>query len=154
MLQAHQIECVKGHNPLFSDLSFEAKAGQIIQIAGRNGSGKTSLLRILTGLSLPESGEIHWQGKAISEQRTRFNADLAYFGHLNGIKAELSALENIQSQQSFLESTQDCTPEQALENVGLRGYEDVYGFQLSAGQKRRVGLARFYLSTLEAMDIR
>ncbi len=147
MLQAQQLECVKGYNVLFDGLSFDVEPGQIVQITGANGSGKTSLLRILTGLSLPESGEVLWQGEPVESDRNRFNAELAYFGHLNGIKAELTALENVQSHCAFLESTQEFTPEQALEKVGLRGYEEVYGYQLSAGQKRRVGLSRLYLST-------
>ncbi len=154
MLSAVELECVKGHNALFSNLSFTSERGQITQIIGQNGSGKTSLLRILTGLSLPESGDVLWEGKSIYRQRGTFHSELAYFGHTNAIKGELTALENIEAHQSLLDTAYDVSPAAALEKVGLGGYEEVYGFQLSAGQKRRVGLARLYLSkaTLWILD--
>ena len=89
-LEVVDVECIRGDRRLFSGLSLSLQAGQIQRIEGANGTGKTSLLRIICGLSLPESGEILWQGQPIGRQRTDYCRNLAYIGHTHGIKFELS----------------------------------------------------------------
>ena len=141
-IEIRELECVRDHTPLFSKLSFKAEAGTITQIGGENGSGKTSLLRILTGLAPAESGEVLWHGESIQKRRADYAAAQTFIGHLPGIKAQLSPLENLNwlapaaSQSDYFD---------ALSEVGLRGYEDSPSYALSAGQKRRVALARLYL---------
>lgn len=146
MFKAVGLECVKGYDSLFKNVSFSLSAGDIMQIQGTNGSGKTSLLRILTGMSQPESGEIFWEDTDIDKDRETYNENLVYIGHLNSLKADLSALENLQLSRQYLDQTNDTSTEEALQAVGLKGYEHILAHQLSAGQKRRVALARLYLN--------
>lgn len=146
MFKAVQIECVKGYDSLFKDVSFELNPGEILRIEGTNGSGKTSLIRILTGLSQAETGEVFWNDSNIEDEPENFNENLVYIGHLNGLKAELSALENLELVRQYLSQTNDISSVHALENVGLFGFEHILAHQLSAGQKRRVALARLQLS--------
>ncbi|MCP4009572.1 MAG: cytochrome c biogenesis heme-transporting ATPase CcmA [Proteobacteria bacterium] len=147
MFKAIGLECVKGYDTLFKDVSFSLSAGDVMQIQGTNGSGKTSLLRILTGMSQPEAGEIFWDDSSIDEDREAYNENLVYIGHLNGLKADLSALENLQLGRQYLNRANDTSIEEALHAVGLEGYEHILAHQLSAGQKRRVALARLYLNS-------
>ncbi|BCQ35953.1 cytochrome c biogenesis heme-transporting ATPase CcmA [Erwinia rhapontici] len=143
MLAAQNLTCVRDERTLFSDLSFTVKAGDIVQVEGENGAGKTSLLRILAGLSRAEQGDVLWQQRSIQQERENYHASLLYLGHLPGIKAVLTPFENL----SFWHA--ERSPEelwQALEQVDLTGYEDVAVSQLSAGQQRRVALARLWLS--------
>ncbi len=146
MFEAVGLECVKGYDSLFKDVSFTLSAGEVMQIEGTNGSGKTSLLRILTGMSQAESGEIFWDGLNIDDNRETYNDNLVYIGHLNSLKADLSALENLQLSRKYLGQTNDKTTQSALDAVGLAGYEHILAHQLSAGQKRRVALARLHLN--------
>ncbi len=147
MFKAVGLECVKGYDSLFKDVSFSIAAGDVMQIQGTNGSGKTSLLRILTGMSQPEAGKTYWKDINIEEERETFNENLVYIGHLNGLKADLSALENLQLGRQYLSRANDTSTEEALHAVGLEGYEHILAHQLSAGQKRRVALARLHLNT-------
>ena len=147
MFQAIELECVKGYDRLFTGISFTLQAGEVLQIQGTNGSGKTSLLRILTGLSQAETGEILWNGTNIDIDQVSYLENLIYIGHTNGLKAELSALENLQLNRQYLGYSNDKPTQQALEEVGLTGYEHILAHQLSAGQKRRVTLARLSLNT-------
>lgn len=146
MFKAAQLECVKGYDSLFKDVGFELDQGEILQIEGTNGSGKTSLLRILTGLSLAAAGEVFWAEHNIEDEPELFNENLVYIGHKNGLKAELSALENLELVRQYLGHTNAVSSLQALEMVGLAGYEHILAHQLSAGQKRRVALARLHLN--------
>ncbi len=147
MFEAIGLECVKGYDSLFKDVSFTLAAGEVMQIRGTNGSGKTSLLRILTGMSQAEAGEIFWEGHNIESDRENYLENLVYIGHLNGLKAELSAFENLQLSRQYLSRTNDISTQSALDTVGLAGYEHILAHQLSAGQKRRVALARLYLNS-------
>ena len=146
MFKAIGLECVKGYDSLFKDINFSLSPGEIMQIRGTNGSGKTSLLRILTGLTQPEAGEVFWNGTNIENEPETYREKLIYIGHLNGLKADLSALENLELGRLYLSETNDKTTEAALEAVGLTGYEHILAHQLSAGQKRRVSLARLHLN--------
>jgi len=137
------LECVRGDNLLFTGLNFGLHPGQLLQIEGTNGSGKTSLLRILAGLSLPSEGEVRWDGLDILKQRPAYFAQLAYLGHTLGVKAELSPLENLRMDLALAGRPFDEGKVfRALAEVGLSGREDIPARALSAGQKQRVALAR------------
>ncbi|MBF7982862.1 MULTISPECIES: cytochrome c biogenesis heme-transporting ATPase CcmA [Rahnella] len=151
MFEALNLSCVRDERTLFSGLSFTVLPGEMVQIEGRNGAGKTSLLRILAGLSSPDAGEVRWQGVSTRRQRDVFHQELLYLGHQPGIKSVLTAFENLAFYLSVSSPSVrgDAAAEaiyQALENVGLLGYEDVTVAQMSAGQQRRVALARLWLS--------
>ena len=146
MLEADNLECVRGERRLFTGLSFRLDAGELLYLQGRNGAGKTSLLRMLIGLLPPESGEIRWQGANIRQQGDEFRASLCYLGHLNAIKGELTPLENLLAAARLADETlTEDDALDALEQVGLAGREDLACKYLSQGQKRRVALARLYL---------
>ena len=94
-LEARSLGCVRGTRLLFEDISFQIRPGEIRQVRGTNGAGKTSLLRILCGLSMPERGEVLWDGVPIDQDRARYHAQLAYLGHAPGLKLDLTAREKI-----------------------------------------------------------
>lgn len=151
MFEALNLSCVRDERTLFSGLSFTVEPGEMVQIEGRNGAGKTSLLRILAGLSSPEAGEVRWQGINTRRQRDVFHQQLLYLGHLAGVKLVLTAFENLAFYLSVNSLSVNAKADAdaiylALENVGLLGYEDVTVAQMSAGQQRRVALARLWLS--------
>ena len=142
MLEIQSLECVRDDRLLFSDLSFSVADAEVLQIEGPNGSGKTSLLRIICGLRLPEAGKVMWQGESISSNREDYYANMVYIGHLPCIKADLTVLENVRAlldTRSFALS--NSIIEAALAKVGLASYEDVPGKALSSGQRRRILLA-------------
>lgn len=143
MLEAHNLECVRGERRLFAGVGFRLEAGELLYLQGKNGAGKTSLLRMLIGLLPPEAGEIRWQGESIRKLSEDFCADLCYLGHQNAIKEELTPLENLLAAARLAE--EDLSEDDALdalEQVGLAGREDLACKYLSQGQKRRVALAR------------
>lgn len=146
MFKAKGIECVKGYDSLFKGVDLDIAPGEIIRIQGTNGCGKTSLLRILTGLSQAETGEIFWNGVNIEDDPTEFKQNMIYIGHLNGLKGELTALENLEHSRQYLSSSVNLDSVAALEKVGLSGYEHIIAHHLSAGQKRRVTLARLHIN--------
>ncbi|TQP71996.1 cytochrome c biogenesis heme-transporting ATPase CcmA [Vibrio cholerae] len=147
MLEVKNLTAIRDERILFESLSFEIHAGELVQIEGRNGTGKTTLLRIIAGLGECECGEILWQRSKIQSDRESYHQDLLFLGHQTGIKRELTALENL---RFYLEVHQQTVDEhaifEALAKVGLAGREDVPVAQLSAGQQRRVALARLWLS--------
>jgi len=147
VLEVRGLECVRGDHRLFTDLSFSLQGGELLRLRGSNGSGKTSLLRILCGLLEPAEGEVLWKGGNILAQRDEFNAELLYLGHLNGIKAELTGFENLRISNTLRgEMPTDDQIYDALGKIGLGGREDLPTQVLSQGQKRRVALARLLLS--------
>lgn len=144
-LQAQGLECVRGNRLLFRGLDFHLNGGDLIQIEGANGCGKTSLLRILAGLSPPHGGEVRWRGRNIQKQRAHYCSELAYLGHHAGVKAELTALENLHIAALLRNSRPPADPYGILERIGLYGYEDVPVSTLSAGQRQRIALARLLI---------
>ncbi len=143
MLEADNLECVRGERRLFAGLGFRLEAGELLYLQGRNGAGKTSLLRMIIGLLPPEAGEIRWRGEPIRRAGESFRADLCYLGHLNAIKEELTPLENLLAAARLAgEALSEDDALDALEQVGLAGREDLACKYLSQGQKRRVALAR------------
>ena len=146
-LQAIAISCERGGRPLFAPQSFTLSPGQAMQIEGDNGSGKTSLLRMVCGLAPTASGEVRWGGQAISEVRHAFSLDLLYLGHSLGLKDELSAVENLRVASVLAgHSVGHEQAVQALQAQGLGSRSHLPLRVLSQGQKRRVALARLQLS--------
>ncbi|MCE2595527.1 cytochrome c biogenesis heme-transporting ATPase CcmA [Motilimonas cestriensis] len=147
MLEAKSLSCVREDRLLFEGLSLKVKPGQIIQVEGPNGVGKTSLFRLLVGLMTPYHGQVLWQGVPISDDRETYQQNLLYLGHQSGVKPELSALENLRFYQKMFEPSYQGDLYSVLAQVGLAGLEDMPAAQLSAGQQRRVALARLWIST-------
>lgn len=146
-LQAIAISCERGGRPLFAPQSFTLSPGQAMQIEGDNGSGKTSLLRMVCGLAPTASGEVRWGGQAISEVRHAFSRDLLYLGHSLGLKDELSAVENLRVASVLAgHAVGHEQALQALQSQGLGSRSHLPLRVLSQGQKRRVALARLQLS--------
>lgn len=146
-LQAQEIRGTRGDRTLFDGLDFTLTSGQLLHLRGHNGSGKTTLMRILAGLLMPEEGEVLWNGQNIRRQRQAFNAQLLYLGHLNGLKGDLNAIENLRTGAALggLPVSEDAAW-QTLADIGLRGFEDLPTRVLSQGQKRRVALARLWFN--------
>ncbi|MFV9654481.1 cytochrome c biogenesis heme-transporting ATPase CcmA [Pseudomonas sp. NY15366] len=145
LLEAVALSCERDWRMLFEQLHFALQPGDMLQISGPNGSGKTSLLRLLAGLRQPTSGDILLQGQALAEQRSELARNLLWIGHAAGIKGLLSPEENLAWLCALHRPAGRDAIWQALEAVGLRGFEDVPCHTLSAGQQRRVALARLYL---------
>jgi len=147
MLEVSDLACVRGEHQLFDGLSFALSPGELMQVQGENGSGKTTLLRTLCGFIQPEKGEIRWQGQSIRELAEDYYADLVYLGHLNAVKDELNALENIRINSRLAGfEVGDSVAVAALRRMGLRGRETFPVKVLSQGQRRRVALARLLIS--------
>lgn len=147
LLHVKGLSCERDDRMLIRDLAFDLHGGEILQIEGPNGSGKTTLIRILCGLSDDYEGELHWRGQPRHRNDDRFRQEHLYFGHLTGIKTSLSPRENLRwilqlKGVGTSSPALDKAIETALEKVGLASYEDVPVYALSAGQKRRVALAR------------
>ncbi len=143
---ANGLEYTRNDTVLFSGLNFKLYGGEMLQIQGANGSGKTSLLRILCGLTLPDKGEVHWNGKNVHEDSHDYLRDLSYIGHANGVKTELTALENLMVARAMAvpkEAVSNCA---ALERAGLADYENTQARKLSSGQRRRLALARLMIT--------
>ena len=139
---ANDLRCVRGDITLFDDVGFVLKPGQSLRVHGSNGAGKTSLLRLLCGLSTPEKGEIKWQGESIWGNAD-FRRELIFLGHAPAIKPDLSAVDNLMFAAAMQGQPLTVSlAKQALQTVGLRSREHLASRHLSAGQKRRVLLAR------------
>lgn len=143
MLEVIDLDCVRGGRALFSKLNLTVGPGTLLQIQGPNGSGKTTLLRIVCGLMDPDDGEVRWQGKNIRALGEDYSSALTYLGHRNGVKEELSPLENLRISNGL--SGINLSREQAkdaLQQLGLMDREDVPTRFLSEGQRRRSALTR------------
>lgn len=143
MLQADGLECVRGERRLFRDLSFTLAPGTLLRVEGPNGSGKTSLLRMLCGLLIPAAGAVRWHGSDIRRLGESYRGTLAYIGHQNAIKDDLDGVENLLFSEPLAGATATRDKARhALARVGLAGFEHLPTRMLSQGQKRRVALAR------------
>lgn len=147
LINVENLSAERDGRVLFSGLDFSVGTGQVVQVTGANGTGKTTLLRILCGLLPATAGEIYWRGKLSASQRYEFSRDVLFLGHAPGFKAGLSPRENLQWYFALRQHTTIDDIDKALAQVGLRGYEDTVCFQLSAGQQRRVALARLLVSS-------
>ena len=150
MLEALDLECARGGRVLFRALGMSIKGSELVRIAGTNGSGKTSLMRILCGLLAPHAGEVRWKGEPIGRLREEYSREIVYLGHAPAVKADLTAAENLRF--SLLLSGQDAASERigsALEGFGVPGDAPIR--RLSQGQRRRAALARLALSERAAL---
>ena len=147
LLQASDLACERDWRMLFEHLDLQLHAGDMLQISGPNGSGKTSLLRLLSGLMQPTAGQVLINGQPLSEQRVELARNLLWIGHAAGIKDLLTPVENLSWLCALHRPAEPAAIWQALQSVGLRGFEDVPCHTLSAGQQRRVALARLYLDS-------
>ena len=147
MLEVRELTCERGERTLFQGLSFAVEAGTLVRIAGSNGAGKTTLLRLMTGLMRPVEGEVLWRGTPILKAAQDYWCELCYIGHRNGVKDDLSVIENvlINARVASLKAT-EAEALDALDAVGLTDFIDSPAGQLSQGQRRRVALARLWLS--------
>jgi len=147
LLEAADLQCVRGDRMLFDRVVFSVHPGELLHIRGANGSGKTTLLRMVCGLVQPAAGEIRWRGQNIGKLGDEYHRELLYLGHLPGIKAELTALENLQFACAVGgRSVETQFAVDALRKMGLKGREDLPSKVLSQGQQRRVALARLLVS--------
>lgn len=146
MLDARHLQASRDDRVLFTGLGFRLSPGTVMQVAGPNGAGKTTLLNGIAGLFPLDDGELLWAGQPVSEDPLRFRRDLTWLGHQSGLKLMLTPLENL-VWLSRLRGEEPGQPaiEAALDKVGLYGYENVPLARLSAGQKRRAGLARLFV---------
>jgi len=154
-LAVHDLACARGDRLLFKGMNFTLRSGELLLVQGGNGQGKTSLLRLLTGLARPEEGEVRWRDRPIQRQRDSYRAEMVYLGHANGVKDDLNPLENLR----FADGLQGrgFNPERAaatLRQLGLERCLDLPCRVLSFGQRRRVALAALLLAgaTLWILD--
>ena len=143
------LECVRGYAQLFTNLNFKVKSASALQLIGANGAGKTSLLRILAGLSQPERGAIFWNGDNIADNPVAYFASLNYLGHKIALQDNLTVGENL----SFLGRLADDQPAisvtQSLRIMAVSDLADAPCFQLSTGQRQRIALARVLRSNAQ-----
>ena len=147
MLVAQGLACLRGDRLLFKNVGFELNAGGLLYVLGENGSGKSSLLRMLCGLLTPEEGAVFWNGKKIKEDAEQYLSNLTYLGHLNGLKDDLTALENLQTNARLagVEASEQAAMA-ALTAIGIARCAYLPARVLSQGQKRRVALAGLWLA--------
>lgn len=145
-LSARGLDIWRGERCLCRDLSFELHAGEALHLQGPNGSGKTSLIRVLTGLGRCDAGRVLWQGQPLRHNGAAYRAALAYLGHSNGVKLGLSPRENLAAVGAWLRVPKTLSIDSALEYVGLSTYADTLCSSLSMGQRRRTALARLLLT--------
>ena len=143
-LIVNDLSCQRGYNELFSNLSFELSPGEILRISGANGSGKTSLLRIIAGISSGESGNVTFNNNPAGS--IAYQSDIFYLGHLPALSPELHCKENLDYLTQLNGINTDQLIDDALANVGLINYKHEYAANLSAGQKRRVVLAALFVT--------
>lgn len=147
MLNGTELACIRGERTLFSRLEFVLGEGEMLLVQGANGSGKTSLLRMVCGLLAPAKGEIRWRGKPIARGHEAFHAEMAYCGHLPAVKEDLSAFENLDFACRLSGSpARRKDVENALSHMGLGHCLELPAKSLSQGQRRRVALARLLLA--------
>lgn len=142
LLHAEGLTSIRSERTLFRNLQLTVQAGELVHIEGANGAGKSTLLRMLAGLLNDHGGQINWFGQPADYDPESWRRELLFLGHKPAVKAELTALENIQWQSDLDGVTADAW--QLLDQIGLLGLEDIPAQQLSAGQQRRIALTRLW----------
>ena len=147
MLEVINLTCVRGTRRLFKELNFSAESGELVELRGPNGSGKTSLLRILCGLAMPAAGEVRWNGTGIRSLGEEYFGSVGYLGHQNAVKDELTAIENLRISSAVCGYALDKKEAQEiLKRVGLTQQQNLPARVLSAGQRRRLAMTRLLTS--------
>ncbi len=141
LLETRNLSCIRNDRHLFENLTISLEPGRILVVEGPNGCGKTSLLRILTGLRLADGGEVLWRGEPIGQQAADYYEQVNYVGHHDGVKNELSCIENLRLARA-MGIPSNVGLDEILEQVNLYAYGDSDVASLSAGQKRRLALSR------------
>ena len=143
-LKVTNLSCQKGYNLLFENLSFEINSGEVLKISGPNGSGKTSLLRLLAGLSSFDSGKINYDAFNLNSEE--YNLDFLYLGHLTALSPELSCIENLKYSSLLGNNKLELDFSSALYKAGLEKFENELVGTLSAGQKKRIALSLLFVT--------
>jgi heme exporter protein A len=146
LLKVENLAFERDDSCLLEKLNFSLNSGEILQIEGANGSGKTTLLRLLTTALQPSAGNIYYNGNAVTACRYQYLSDILYIGHQPAVKLTLTAEENLRWMVNSSAATNQLSISDALDGVGLSGYSDIPCYALSAGQHRRVALARLLIS--------
>jgi heme exporter protein A len=142
VLSVHDLACARGERTLFKGMNFTIHSGQLLLVQGGNGRGKTSLLRLLCGLAHPLEGEVRWRDVPIRQERELFHREMAYIGHVNGIKDELTPLENLRLAAGIDgQELDEAHAQESLVQLGLSNCLDLPARVLSFGQRRRTALA-------------
>lgn len=147
-LAGDSIGCIRGERCVFEQLSFRLAGGEALVLVGRNGAGKSSLLRILAGLLMPAAGRITWDGADIIEDTDSYRTRVRYVGHADAVKPALSTAENLHTWAVLWggRAAAAARARAALAHFGIERLADIPGRWLSAGQRRRVALARLLLA--------
>jgi heme exporter protein A len=146
VIEVKALTCSRGAATLFRDVSFNVAAGEMLALRGPNGSGKTTMLRCVAGLTRADAGEILWNGSSVATQPAAYHANLVYGGHLAGIKDDFNAEENVRVALALRGVRKsDAEVHAAIDEAGLARRRRIPSRRLSAGQRRRIGLARLAL---------
>ncbi|MEO0996890.1 MAG: cytochrome c biogenesis heme-transporting ATPase CcmA [Pseudomonadota bacterium] len=154
LLEIEDLSVRRGERLLFAGLTETLAAGDVVHLRGPNGSGKTTLLRVVAGLTLPEAGAVRWRGADIDRDRQRYGQAMAWCGHKDGLKGDLTVRENLRFEQQLRGVRDPDAIERAARTLGLDGLMEQPCGLLSAGQRRRAALARLELAaaTLWLLD--
>ena len=145
LLEGENLACTRGDRRLFADLNFSVSPAECLHLLGNNGSGKTSLLRIISGINRADQGDVRWCGKSAiddSNNRIEFLRNLAYLGHKDGLKNELTAIENLSFYQRMEDNFDVNQIDHDLARMGILQQADITVSKLSFGQRRRLAFAR------------
>ena len=145
-LEGRAINVWRGDRHILRDVSFSLREGEFLKLTGPNGVGKTTLIRVVCGLLPAETGTVEWRGKPVDSSNDEYHADMTYLGHLNSLKADLTARENLKFLAGLREALTEADIDAVLDRVGILSRGDLAARSLSAGQKRRLALARLLVS--------